>query len=224
VQSGSGEVRRPLGACVGEPLALAWQRSPLCPELELHLLAPGVDVEREARHFAAAAPPFWAFAWAAGQVLARYLLDHAEAVRGRRVVDLGTGSGIAAIAAARAGAAEVDAVDLDPEARAAAAANAGRNGVSIRVAPGPRGEPGPGDLWLASDVAYESGALALLRRAAARGAEVLLADPERHGPLELPLCARWRAPARTWPELDEPTTGAAVFAWPAGGAAAPLLA
>ena len=75
-------------------------------------------------------PPFWAFAWAGGQALARYLLDHPEAVRGRRVIDIASGSGLVAIAAARAGAAAVTAYDIDPLAAAAITVNAGANGVA----------------------------------------------------------------------------------------------
>ena len=76
-------------------------------------------------------PPFWAFAWAGGQALARYLLDHPETVAGRRVLDLATGSGLVAIAAARCGAAGVRAVDIDPVAVAAVGLNATANGVSV---------------------------------------------------------------------------------------------
>ena len=80
-------------------LPLALQRPPLCPELALWLVAPGVDLDADARRSGCEAPPYWAFAWASGQALARCLLDEPARVRGRRVADLGTGSGIAAIAA-----------------------------------------------------------------------------------------------------------------------------
>src|SRR5437868_3140199 len=58
-------------------------------------------------------PPFWAFAWAGGQALARYLLDHGEIARGKRALDVASGSGLVAIAAMRAGAASAVAVDID---------------------------------------------------------------------------------------------------------------
>lgn len=205
---GTAERRAGLGRAA---LPLAWQRPPAVPELELQLLAPELDVAREAPNPGVEEPPFWAFAWASGQVLARYLLDRPGLVRARRVLDLGAGCGIAAIAAARAGAASVLATDLDPEARRRAARNARRNGASIRVAA--VADPAAFDLVLASDVAYEAGAVELLRAAAAAGRPVLLADPERNGPLGLPVEERWRRRARTWPELDEPMPGAAVFRW-----------
>jgi predicted nicotinamide N-methyase len=93
-------------------------------------------------------PPFWRFAWAGGQALARYLLDHPDIVAGRRVLDLASGSGIAAIAAGMAGAAEVSAEDIDAEAVAAARRNATANGVTL--APG---TPRP-DVVLAGDAFY----------------------------------------------------------------------
>ena len=76
-------------------------------------------------------PPFWAFAWAGGQALTRYVLDHPELVRGRRALDFACGSGLVAIAAAKAGARPVEASDLDPFAMAAIALNAAVNGVSL---------------------------------------------------------------------------------------------
>ena len=76
-------------------------------------------------------PPFWAFAWAGGQALARYLLDHPETVQGRHAIDIASGSGLVAIAAAKAGAATVTAYDIDPLAAAAIAMNADANGVTV---------------------------------------------------------------------------------------------
>ena len=78
-------------------------------------------------------PPFWAFAWAGGQALARYILDHPEIVRGRRVLDFASGSGLVAIAAARAGAAASTACDIDAFAIAAIGLNAGANGVAVEA-------------------------------------------------------------------------------------------
>ena len=106
---------------------------PLTPEISLHLAEPGrglFDATGGAFH-SERPPPFWSFAWAGGQALARYVLDHPDLVRGRRVTDLATGSGLVAIAAAKAGAAEVTAVDSDPEAVAAALRNAAANNVTI---------------------------------------------------------------------------------------------
>jgi len=130
-------------------------------------------------------PPFWAFPWAGGQALARYLLDHPDAVRGRCVVDIASGSGLVAIAAALAGAAAVTANDIDPYSAAAIALNAELNGVSVAVEPGDllSGAPRPADLYLAGDIAYEksmsAAMLSFFRRAAAQGSSILIGDPHR---------------------------------------------
>jgi predicted nicotinamide N-methyase len=109
----------------------------LVPEISLHLAEEPVgfweNVE-EVTGVTGTDPPFWAFAWAGGQALARYLLDHPLLVAGRRVVDIASGSGLVAIAAARAGAASVTAYDIDPLAVAAIAVNASANDVSVGAA------------------------------------------------------------------------------------------
>jgi predicted nicotinamide N-methyase len=131
-------------------------------------------------------PPFWAFPWAGGQGLARYVLDNPATVAGRVVLDLASGSGLVAIAAAKAGAARVTATDIDPLALAAARINAAANHVvmtvreyDVRVSEG--GEAP--DVVLAADAFYERDlaehTLAFLGRARARGARVVLADPGR---------------------------------------------
>jgi predicted nicotinamide N-methyase len=130
-------------------------------------------------------PPFWAFAWAGGQGLARYVLDHPDVVAGRRVLDLASGSGLVAIAAARAGAAEVRAVDVDPVAVAAVGVNAGANGVRVAatVADLLDGDAGDAQVVLAGDVFYSQAmanrVLRFLLRAARDGARVLVGDPDR---------------------------------------------
>jgi predicted nicotinamide N-methyase len=129
--------------------------------------------------------PFWAFAWAGGVALARHLLDHPALVRGKRVFDFATGSGLLAIAAVRAGAASAVACDTDPIAEAAVRANAELNGAPIEFRAGdPIGDPLPGfDVVLAGDVFYEKllarDALAWFARLARRGALVLAGDPGR---------------------------------------------
>ncbi len=129
--------------------------------------------------------PFWAFAWAGGLAMARYLGEHPEEVRGRRVLDVATGSGLVAIAAARAGADHVAAADIDPFAEAAVALNARANGVHVAyIRRDLLDEPAPRvDVLLAADTWYE-GPLAerilpWLRAAAAAGARVLVGDPGR---------------------------------------------
>lgn len=107
---------------------------PLVPQIRLHLAGEPIEVwehTERALGDTEQPPPFWAFAWPGGQALARYLLDHPAAVRGLRVLDLASGSGLVAIAAARAGAAEVSANDVDPLAVAAIAVNAAANGVTV---------------------------------------------------------------------------------------------
>jgi predicted nicotinamide N-methyase len=129
-------------------------------------------------------PPFWAFAWAGGQALARYILDDPEIVRGNRVLDFASGSGLVAIAAALAGAALVEATEIDEFALAAIALNAEANGVAIMPHAGDVvGEDKGWDVVFAGDVSYErdmaervTGWLAAL---AARGAHVLIGDPGR---------------------------------------------
>jgi predicted nicotinamide N-methyase len=143
---------------------------PLVPEIRLHLATEVTPIwQATEKSFAGNAlpPPFWAFAWAGGQALARYLLDHPETVAGREVLDIGSGSGIVAIAAA------------------AIALNAPLNGVTITIETRDlldRAAAGWG-VALAGDICYEepmsSRALALLRRIAARGRLALLGDPGR---------------------------------------------
>jgi predicted nicotinamide N-methyase len=129
-------------------------------------------------------PPFWAFAWAGGQALARHVLDDPDLVAGRSVLDLATGSGLVAVAAARAGATPVTANDIDPLSLAAAAANAELNQVRVDTV--------EADLLdtddkycvvLAGDVFYSremaARVLPFLRRAAGRGSLVLVGDPGR---------------------------------------------
>jgi predicted nicotinamide N-methyase len=155
------------------------------------------------------APPFWAFPWAGGQGLARYVLDHPSVVRGRRVLDVASGSGLVAIAAAKAGAARVTAGDIDELAVAAIGVNAAANGVAAVVAArqldfakgwggtdggdadggddtgvgDKAGDTGAADVVLAADVFYQRElaalALAFMLAAARSGADVLVADPGR---------------------------------------------
>ena len=109
---------------------------PLVPEIQLHLateVTPIWQASEESLARGAVPPPFWAFAWAGGQALARYLIDRPETVAGRFVFDFGSGSGLVAIAAAKAGARAVLAAEIDDFARAAIAANAALNDVVVEV-------------------------------------------------------------------------------------------
>jgi predicted nicotinamide N-methyase len=129
--------------------------------------------------------PFWAFAWAGGLALARYVGEHPDEVRGRRVLDLATGSGLVAIAAAHAGADPVSGADVDPFAEVAVELNARANGVHVGyIGRDLLEDPPPDvDVVLCADAWYE-GPLAVrvtpwLRAAAAAGARVLVGDPGR---------------------------------------------
>ncbi|MGI6246189.1 MAG: class I SAM-dependent methyltransferase [Pseudochelatococcus sp.] len=129
-------------------------------------------------------PPFWAFAWAGGQALARYVLDHPGDVANRRVLDFASGSGLVAIAAAKAGAAHVEAADIDPFAISAIRINALAN--NIRVTPRADDVIGKDEHWdvvLAGDICYErtlaEAVFAWLLRLQRRGARVLIGDPGR---------------------------------------------
>ena len=160
----------------------------LVPEISLYLateITPIWQATEDTLARCALPPPFWAFAWAGGQALARFLLDHPERVAGRSVLDFAAGSGLVAIAAAKAGAASVLACEIDHFAAAAIAANAVLNHVTIAVttsdvldAVGPRWE-----VVTAGDVCYErpmaDRVTGWLRGLAARGALVLLGDPGR---------------------------------------------
>jgi len=131
------------------------------------------------------APPFWAFPWAGGQALARYVLDNPEIVYGKRVLDLASGSGLVAIAAALAGAAEVEANDIDPMCEAAVSLNAELNDVAISYRGGNLldGDPPGYDIILAADVFYEQTPAKLFRmmleRCHANGSLILAGDPGR---------------------------------------------
>jgi predicted nicotinamide N-methyase len=178
---------------------------PLVPEVRLRLAAevlPVWEASAAALGRDDPPPPFWAFAWAGGQALARHLLDRPGLSRGRRALDVGAGGGLVAIAARLAGAAEVAAAEIDPLAWAAIQLNAELNDVALTVlAADPIGSAAPAaDLVLVGDLWYER-ALAerlvpWLRGLAGRGAEVLVGDPGRtylpHAGLE-PL-ARYRVP------------------------------
>ena len=160
---------------------------PHAPELGLHVADEATALWQSTEEELATIglpPPFWAFAWAGGQALARYLLDHPETVRGRRVLDFASGSGLVAIAAAKAGAAPVEASEIDGFAVEAMALNARANGVAFEIRHGDLvGSDAGWDVICAGDVCYERAmaerATLWLGRLAARGALVLIGDPGR---------------------------------------------
>ncbi|MBJ9977455.1 methyltransferase [Pseudomonas sp. S75] len=149
-------------------------------------------------------PPYWSFCWASGLAMARYLAEHPQWVRGKRVLDFGAGSGIAGIAAARLGAREVVACDLDPLALQACAANAALNGVALGYSADFFAEADRFDLILVADVLYDRANLPLLDAFLHRGRQALVADSRvrdfRH-PSYRPLSV---LDALTLPDLAEP--------------------
>lgn len=160
---------------------------PLAPEIRLRLASEALPLwekTEEELEAIGVPPPYWAFAWAGGQALARHVLDNPGLVAGKRVLDFAAGSGLVAIAAMAAGAAAVVAAEIDDLALAAIAINAAENGVRVEAA----GDEilGRDDGWevvLVGDAFYEKPLadrlLPWLQRLAARGADVLVGDPGR---------------------------------------------
>jgi predicted nicotinamide N-methyase len=162
---------------------------PLVPEIVLHLAEESLPIWAKTEDELAAmglVDPYWAFAWAGGQALARFILDHDEIIAGKRVIDLGAGSGLVAIATKIAGAEDVLAADIDPRAVTAITANARANDVAVRVtgedlldAP----ERLCGDILLLGDLFYDTAlaerVLEVASAAAAAGTVVLAGDPGR---------------------------------------------
>jgi predicted nicotinamide N-methyase len=158
---------------------------PSIPEIRLHKAGPQSGLWRLAEQDQEFGSPYWAHYWGGGLVLARYLLDRPDAVVGRRVLDLGAGSGIVGIAAAKAGATEVVAVDVDPYAVAAMALNAAVNVVTLLpvLADLTKGEPPATDIICVGDLFYEAAlaehVTAFLYRCLQQGIEILVGDPWR---------------------------------------------
>jgi predicted nicotinamide N-methyase len=161
---------------------------PLVPEILLHQASDPIGLWQRTELAAGRTgldPPFWAFAWAGGQALARYLLDHPETVQGRRAIDIASGSGLVAIAAAKAGATAVTAYDIDPLSVAAITVNASINGVAVHAVRADvlneDGPPAPDtDLVLVADAFYERDladrVIRFAERGHTRGAAVLVGD------------------------------------------------
>jgi predicted nicotinamide N-methyase len=162
---------------------------PLVPEILLHLAEESLPIWQKTEEELGETnvpPPYWAFAWAGGQALARYVLDHPALLAGKRVLDLGSGSGLTAIAAMKAGAAAVLASDIDRMALAAVHLNAALNGVVVSTTAEDllARPPAPYGVVLVGDLFYERGLAELVTRfieqAAAQGALVLIGDPQRN--------------------------------------------
>lgn len=162
---------------------------PLVPQIRLHLAEESVPIWQKTEEELGEMnipPPYWAFAWAGGQALARYMLDNPALLQGKRVLDLGSGSGLTAIAAMLAGAASVLAADIDRLALAAVHLNAEINGVAVETTDEDllAKPPGGYDVVLVGDLFYERTLADNVGRyidaASARGALVLIGDPQRN--------------------------------------------
>jgi predicted nicotinamide N-methyase len=160
---------------------------PHAPEISIHVAEEATELWQKTEDELAVIglpPPFWAFAWAGGQALARHLLDHPEIVSGRRVLDFASGSGLVAIAAAKAGATRVEACDIDAFAAAAIGINAAANDVTVAArCEDLIGRDEGWDVICAGDVCYEremaGRVIGWLSGLAAQGATVLIGDPGR---------------------------------------------
>lgn len=162
---------------------------PLVPEIKLHLAEESVPIWQKTEEELGemnVPPPYWAFAWAGGQALARYVLDNPGLLRGKSVLDLGSGSGLTAIAAKLADASDVLAADIDAYALAAVHLNADTNGVTVRTTQSDllAAAPSPFDVVLVGDLFYErqlaDRVLAFIAAAKHSGALVLIGDPQRN--------------------------------------------
>jgi predicted nicotinamide N-methyase len=191
------------------PRGVTLARVPLAtvPEVELHLLDPScldAPLSGAGAHAAHVTPPYWALAWASGQVLARYVLDHPEIVAGKRVVDFGCGSGLVAIAAKRAGAREALALDRDAHACLAAELNAHAN--DVRLAFGTTLPDTRFDVLLAADVLYDRDNAPLLDVFRAHAEHVIVAESRFARLPHAAFTERFAKSACTFPDIDESAT------------------
>lgn len=162
---------------------------PLVPEARLYLAEESLPIWQKTEEELGemnVPPPYWAFAWAGGQALSRYLIDNPALVRAKRVVDLGAGSGLQGIAAMKAGAESVLAADIDALALAACELNAAANGVALEMTQEDllARAPDTFDVVLVGDLYYERQLAEAVTRyidaAVAGGALVLIGDPQRN--------------------------------------------
>ena len=186
---------------------------PLTPEIRLHLATEITPIWQATEASLAQMnlpPPYWAFAWAGGQALTRFLLDHPDWVAGKRVLDFASGSGLSAIGAAKAGAASVQAAEIDDYAIAAIALNAAINDVAVELLREDQvGLEPRWDVVLAGDVCYERPMAERVspwfRALAGRGVAILMGDPGRAylPPSGLVVLARYQVPTSL--ELEDRT-------------------
>ena len=179
---------------------------PLTPNIRLYLLSddyPQEALTAEERGVLMEDPPYWAFCWSSGQVLAKWISEFGENISGKRILDFGSGSGIAAIAAALFGAREVIALDIDPLSREAILANAELNSVTIATVDKLDLVKDDFDVILAADILYDKNNLQLLNIFNERAKRVVVAD-SRVKELPGPYAKIGHGMAVTCPDLNEP--------------------
>lgn len=177
-----------------------------CPELSLYLLNsdfPTTGLSPNEFEAVMHEPAYWVFCWAGGQVMAKYILENPEYVKGKRIIDFGAGSAVAGIAAKMAGAAEVIACDIDPLACMSAMANAELNGVELTISDNWDNIEGEVDLILVADVLYDRENLPWLGRFIERANDVLVADSRVKNFNYPPYEFIGQYTSSTLPDLDE---------------------
>lgn len=197
----SGRLQQVLAAARAELQAL-----PLSPSIELFLINedfPQQQLSAAEMQAVMNYPAYWAFCWASGQVLAQFIIEQPEWVRGKRVLDFGCGSGVVAIAAAKAGAATVVACDIDPDALAATAANAAHNQVELILVDDYFHYTEPVDVMIVADVLYDRANLPWLARFIERADQVLVADSRVKNFDYPPYRLIEQRSGTTVPDLDE---------------------
>lgn len=186
--------------------ALKLIQTDACPAISLYLIDPASllgPLSHDEAQAVVAEPAYWTFCWASGQVLAKYLLDHPELVRGKTVVDVGSGSGIVAIAAALAGARQSYACDIDADALMAARVNADANQVSVTQVTALDEIGEDIDLIVAADLLYDRDNHQLLAEFRQRACQVWLADSRMKQLPDVNYRKVTTIEARTCPDLNE---------------------
>jgi predicted nicotinamide N-methyase len=192
--------------------------APHVPEIPLHLADDAValwEMTEDQLGEMGLPPPFWAFAWAGGQALARFVLDHPDRVEGKSVADIASGCAIAAIAAMKAGAVRATAIDIDRFAAHAAHLNAGLNGVTLSTSEtDPIGAPVDADIIMVGDLFYDRDLakplLDWLHSLQQQGKTVIVGDPGRtyFPKTEFAPLATYRVPVtRALEDAEIKTTG-----------------
>jgi predicted nicotinamide N-methyase len=179
---------------------------PLCPQISLYLLTqnyPKGPLDYDEMMAIMNTPAYWAFCWASGQVLAKYILDNPHEFQDKQVMDFGSGSGVVAIAAKLAGARSVIACDIDPHALAASQANAELNSVVIELLDDVNALDHPVDVIIAADVLYDRENFPWIEKLPSLANNVLIADSRVKTNYLQGYEILDRTTATTWPDLDE---------------------